>query len=129
MATWRGRRSASGSEVTLMLMRGTLSLLLADLRQGLRHREEVSIPLDAEWADRRASQRLAVGVAEVRDQGSHVRPGGALDLVLGPVVLAPELLEAMHGHEPLRNLDRLAAPSTLICPHAAHLDRRIGRGP
>src|SRR3954454_16089444 len=86
IATCRGRRSTSGSEVTLMLMaRGSLSRGRFNPLQGLGHRQQRPGPFDREGPDRGAPQALAVGVAEVRDQAAHVGAGRAFDLELRPV--------------------------------------------
>src|SRR5215211_8349451 len=103
MATCRGRFSASGSEVTLMLIRrGSLSRRLGDQRQGVGERQQRPRVLDAERTDRGAPKRLAVGVAQVGDKAPDVGTRRALDLELSVIIAPPELVEATHGHLPLR---------------------------
>src|SRR4051794_24682698 len=128
MATCRGRRWASGSEVTLMLIpRRSLSRGVIDLRQGIGQRQERPGSLDGEGADRRAPQALAVRISKVRDEAPHVRARRALDLEFGPIVRAPELLEAVNGDLALGHLYLLPSPRALIRPDAAHLHRRVRR--
>ena len=77
-------------------------------RLGERHEPRRVGVLDAERADRRAAQLLAVGVAQVGDQAAHVGARGALDRERRAVLVAPELLEAVDGDLALGDLDLLA---------------------
>src|SRR3954451_14307770 len=153
MATCRGRRSASGSEVTLMLIprrslsRGVFERVLDDERarnqprassgtvaagfeprQGIGQRQERPGLLHGEGACRRAPEALAVRIAKARDEAPHVRARRALDLEFGPVVVAPELLEAVNADLSLGHLQLLPPPRALVGTDAAHLHRRVRRG-
>src|SRR5204862_298391 len=107
MATSRGRRSASGSDVTLMLTAGSLSRRLGDQRQRFGERKQRISVLHAERSDRGPPERVAVSVAQVRDQAPDVGARGTLDLKLGAVPPPPDLIESIHGHLALGNLDLL----------------------
>ena len=89
IATWRGRGSASGSEVTSMLigpsmrmrLRGPPGTRLGDPLERSGSSSPASSILKGPIAVRRSSR--AVGVVEGLDQGADVGPGRALDLVFG----------------------------------------------
>ena len=80
-----------------------------------------------EPTDRGPPQRLAVRVAERRDQAAHVGPGRALDHKPSPLALPPPLLEAIHVHLALGQLHRLPGPRKRVGPPASDLDRRERR--
>src|SRR5918994_3269830 len=107
---------------------GALQAHLRQERQRVTERHE-PLPVgvgDLERADRGPAQLEAVGVAQVGDERAHVGARGALDQQAGAVVLAPELLEAGHGHLALGGLHDLAAARLRVRALAADLDRAVG---
>ena len=128
IATSRGRGSASGSGVTLMLIARELcsSASRRASASASGHRRRLVGLLDAERADRGAAQ-LGSRRRRGRDQAADVGARRALDLELGRVALAAEQLGAVDGHDPRRHLDLLAAARPLVGALAADLDRRVDR--
>src|SRR3954454_16982452 len=77
--------------------------------------------LQAEGADRRALELLAVRIAEVSHQLADVRARRALDLELPPLALVPQQLVAVHRDRSRVRLHELAPASLRVEPLAAHL--------
>ena len=136
IATWRGRGSASGSEVTSMFGISLLHYRRASPAAGTssptRSRPIHQLPilplladvLDPEGADRRPPQLRAVGVVEGLEQGSDVGAGRALDLIAGLVALMAEQLGAVDVDLAFGGVDDLAAVGLLIEALAADADGR-----
>src|SRR5204863_6650098 len=83
--------------------------------------------IDAPRTDPGSPQRLAVGIAQLGDERTHVGAAAALDLVAAALaVLAPELLEATDVHDPFGHLERLPPPCAFVRAHAGDADRRVG---
>ena len=147
IATWRGRGSASGSEVTWMLTATPSGALYPPMgpkgapeahRGPPRRRGPARRPapgqlpagvLDAEGPDRGAAQLGAVGVVEGLDQGADVGAGGALDLVFGAFGAAGEQLGAVDLDLAFGGLDHLAAVGLAVEALAADPHRRGHRHP
>src|SRR5689334_988120 len=134
IATWRGRGSASGSDVTWIfaITRFPSSHRLHGRRHQLRDPLQVDLlagVLDPEGADGGATQLGAVGVLEGLYQAADVGAGGAFDLIAGVLGAAVEQLGTVNLNLALGSLDHLAAMRLAVEALAADPHRRGHRHP